>query len=226
MLSACAESEEPVQMVTPSVSKLTATDLPAELLTEIFTDDIPDNIKDVDAFLKRIEANGMKIYRGVTPNRTLLNPNYYRFLFRNELTFDETNSNNKGTDFGYYLDSIGLRYEKDRIISVLRYNFEKGTNAPALPVYKDSGTSNNGYVTGDSNENKYSIFYKVEGRFDEVPYKAIWIISFSVVDPNKGFVEGVTKCLVMMWKGTDPGRKVASVGAVRIFEDANPSNPP
>lgn len=219
MLSTCAESEEPVQMVTPSVSKLTATDLPAELLTEIFTDDIPDNIKDVDAFLKKIEDNGMKIYRGINPSNSGLSKHEY--LFKNKCIYDQKNNENTSKTFGDYIDMMTFAFNKEkRLVSELEYYSKKGVDFPQYPDRLDHGKAAIGWVTGKTNGDDFTVFYRATGKFDGIGYEAIWIISFSVQQRNKLYeLADISKCLVMIRKDNDPERKVANIGTVRIFEN-------
>lgn len=199
-----------------------------EVLENIFTPDIPKEIRNVDNFLDRIKQEGMVIYEGSAPPKIFdYNDNERagrKFNIKNNCIYDRNNSDNVGFVYGKYEESILTPVDpvnQTNFVADISYS---SVLDPAFPQFRadlDSG-SGRGYVSG-SGEN-FTIFYKVtNGNFDGIPYQAIWIISgtYNLRSEGSGLTN-VTKCMIMLQKGEDPDDKVANRGTVRIFKDEFP----
>ena len=203
-------------------------DLPSGIRTQIFNE-LPEEIGNVDVFLNKIEQNGMVIHEGNDPpeiytfsdSRMAINRVGVKFSVDNDCIYDGKITSNNNAVFGKYEEEIMIINSRSQFAASVDYFSLGSPDYPQYPGGYDSG-SGVGYASG--NENNFTIFIKVEnGRLDQIPYQALWIISGTVSNsPNPQVMSDVTKCLVMLGKGSDPGDKVANSGTIRIFKDQFP----
>ncbi|MBD3628237.1 hypothetical protein [Cyclobacterium sp.] len=202
-------------------------EVPAEVLEEIFTADIPQNMRDVDHFFDRIKEQGMVIHEGNEPpiifDRTSqAGP---KFTIENNCLYDSRNPDNEGYTYGKYQETIRIYPDRNESIFLadIAYFSVSDPDFPEFPRGLDSG-SGTGYVSGNQGTN-FTIFLKIRnGKYDIVNYSAIWIISgtYIGITGSQNELTNVTKCLVMLEKSEDPEDKVADRGTVRIFRDDAP----
>lgn len=209
-----------------STPVLTRYEVPVEVLEQVFTGDIPKELRNVDKFLERISRNGMAIHEGLNP------PEIYRaegsenvglrFNVNSDCIYDDKFPANVDSVYGKYEETLLIyKNQQNSFLADVSYASVGDAGYPQYPRGLDQG-SGTGYVSG--NGNNFTIFYRVEnGFFDRISYKAIWIISGTVSNPpNAREITNVTKCLIMLEKGPDPEDKVANRGTVRIFRDESP----
>jgi sugar lactone lactonase YvrE len=207
---------------------LTRYDLPPAILENIFTKDIPKEIRNVDNFLDKIKQNGMVIHEGVNPpeiyNLDGNNRIGVKFNIASDCIYDGKAPSNVDSIYGNYEETILISIDplnQNSFIGEVSYTSVGDADYPLYRSGLDKG-SGRGYVSG--NGNNFTIFYRVgNGTFDNIPYEAIWIISGTVPDSqNVREITNVTKCLVMLKKGEDQKDKIANRGTIRIFRDGNP----
>ena len=203
-------------------------DLPPGVRTQIFNE-VPEEIGDIDVFLNSIEQNGMVIHEGNDPPEIYTFSDFniansrvgVRFSVDNDCIYDGKITSNNDAVFGKYQEAIMIINSRSQFAARVDYFSLGSPDYPQYPNGYDSG-SGIGYASG--NDNNFTIFFRVEnGRLDQVPYQALWIISGTVSNsPNPETMTNVTKCLVMLEKGSDPSDKVANNGTIRIFRDRSP----
>src|SRR5690606_33047404 len=144
-----------------------------------------------------------------------------RFSIDNDCIYDGRSASNIESVFGKYEEAILIL--RSRSYFAARVDYSSLAN-PAYPQYPDGYDSGSGIGYASGNGNNFTIFIRVEnGRVDQVPYQALWIISGTVSNsPNPEMMSEVTKCLVMLEKGSDPEDKVANGGTIRVFRDQSP----
>lgn len=213
----------------PSSVPAKAYDLPPGIRMQIFNDELLEELGDVDALLNMIEQNGMVIHEGNDPpeiytfsdSNIAINRVGVKFSIDNDCIYDGKITSNNNAVFGKYEETIMIINSRSQFAASVDYFSQESPDYPQYPGGYDSG-SGVGYASG--NENNFTIFIKVEnGRLDQIPYESLWIISGTVSNsPNPRVMTDVTKCLVMLRKGSDPGDKVANSGTIRIFRDRSP----
>lgn len=204
---------------------MTRYNLPSQVLDNVFTPDIPEEIRNVDNFLDRMVREGMIIHQGDQPPEIYdLNGSIrvgLKFVVDSDCIYDGRNGSNVDSEYGRYEETIQISRDQNTLLAEVSYSSLEGPDFPDFPNGLDTG-SGRGYVSG--NGNNFTIFYKVEnGLYGDINYQAIWIISGTVSNsPYAREISNVTKCLVMLGKDTDREDKVANRGTVRIFRDNDP----
>lgn len=213
----------------PSSVPAKAYDLPSGIRMQIFNNELLEELGDVDAFLNMIEQNGMVIHEGNDPpeiytfsNLSIVNNRVgVKFSVDNDCIYDGKITSNTNVVFGKYEGAFLILNSRSQFTARVDYLSLGSPDYPQYPRGYDSG-SGIGYASGHGNN--FTIFFRVEnGRLDQIPYEALWIISGTVSNsPDPEAMSDVTKCLVMLGKGSDPGDKVANSGTIRIFRDLSP----
>lgn len=211
---------------TPVLSRY---DLPPAILENVFTKDIPKEIRNVDDFLDKIKQNGMVIHEGNNPPEIYTRDGNTRigvkFTIASDCIYDGKAPSNVDSVYGKYEETIQISMDPSNqniFLADVSYTSVGNAHYPQYPNGLDKG-SGRGYVSGSGND--FTVFYRAgNGTFDKIPYEAIWIISGSVPDSkNVRELMNVTKCLVMLKKGEDEEDKVANIGTIRIFKDEFPN---
>lgn len=201
-------------------------DVPADVLKDVFTADIPQNMKNVDQFFDRIREQGMVIHEGNQPpvmfGPTGIGP--LKFTVANNCIYDDKNPDNEGFSYGKYEETLRVQMGQNQtnILADIAYASVFNPDYPEYPEGLDSG-SGRGYASGEGDD--FTIFTKVtNGRYGDISYSAIWIISgtYANVVGSQHELTNVTKCMIMLEKSDDPEDKVANRGTVRVFRDNSP----
>lgn len=205
-------------------------DLPPEVATEIFTNEVLAVTGSLEPFLDLIQQNGMKIYEGDSP------PEIYTYrandlsaqLFKMEHScqYDGKYPAYQDSVFGNYEDQLMiLNYEDGTYESSLRYFSLADKLYPQYPDSLDTGYGS-GIVSGAGDN--FTLFVHVKtGKFGTANYEALWIISGTyqfIVGVNNAYyaLSNVTKCMVMLAKAGDTKNELATIGTVRIYKDDTP----
>ncbi len=217
----------------PPSNALGKYDLPEEVASEIFTNEVLAVTGSLEPFLDLIQQNGMKIYEGDSP------PEIYRiidfktglrdaqkFHIKHDCVFDANYPSYRDSVFGRYEDYFLIQKDEEGTYgSFLGYFSLADQSFPQYPDSLDTGFGV-GNVSGEGND--FTSFVKVEnGKYGTINYDALWIISgtYRLVDGVNATnsLSNVTKCMVMLAKTGDSQDELANVGTVRIYKDDNPT---
>ncbi|MBD8489937.1 hypothetical protein IFO69_14365 [Echinicola sp. CAU 1574] len=207
-------------------------DLPQEVADDFFTGEVMEITGSLEPFLDRIQRNGMKIYQGQNPPfiyQSLIfdNPDGPKtgliFEMQNDCIYDEKYPSYADSVFGKNIEYLFILKDQNEVLDVESgYVSIENEDFPEYPYGFDQG-SGEGIASGDGSN--FTIFYRVEnGSYGNLTYKAIWIISgtFEFVNNEEPRLSEVTKCMIMLDKGNDPNRELASIGTIRIFRGIRP----
>lgn len=208
----CVSDEEPTNI-------LTAYNLSSEI-QGIFDKDVLKATGNLEDFLNTIKANGMVITEGSLP------PAVHSDIFKGQFglkyttkyncIYDNKNPKNKGESFGSYAIEILIDTSEGNFAK-LDYSYLYNRNYDKFRNGIDSG-SGEGY--GSGNGDNFTFFIPTgEAMYDDIRYKALWIISGTYSFYR---LTNLTQCFIILEKGNDPDDKMANPGTIRIFKDDNP----
>ncbi|WP_439483088.1 hypothetical protein [Cyclobacterium plantarum] len=91
-------------------------EVPAEVLEEVFTADIPQNLRNVDNFFDRIKEQGMVIHEGNQPPYMVgpTGAGVLKFTIANNCIYDDKNPNNEGFSYGKYEELIQVYSDQNQ----------------------------------------------------------------------------------------------------------------
>ncbi|WP_026968066.1 hypothetical protein [Algoriphagus terrigena] len=205
-------------------------DLPQEVVSEIFTDEVLAITGSLEPFLDEIKSKGMTIHEGDNPPEIFdycqSGPCPQIYSVDHSCLYDKYYPSYADSSFGGYLDSIFIaRDQFDTYKSSLGYYSVANPNEknPEYASGLDTGWGS-GIASGDNGA--FTLFIKIDnGKYDDVSYRALWIVS-AVGEFDDGELYGLTnirKCMILLSKQGDPAGQMANIGTIRIFEDDVPT---